>query len=195
MSIIDQIEQELIDTEKDRYGDRIRYLENLYHDNSQITNGVNAVLKNLNKGERSFVIYGEPQSGKTELMLALTCKFLDEGFETVFIVMNDNRSLENQNFYRFADCPQLDPQPMLASEVIADPTSIVPGEKHVIFVRKNGSILERINEITRHLKKRVILDDESDFASPDNKINTPGDAGLQKFHHQTVPGWIDRKQG
>ena len=46
MSIIYQIEQELIDTEKDRYRDRIGYLENLYHDNSQITNGVNAVMNN-----------------------------------------------------------------------------------------------------------------------------------------------------
>ena len=49
------------------------------------------------KKGNSFVIYGEPQSGKTELMIALTCKLLDCGFKTIFIVVNDNTELENQN--------------------------------------------------------------------------------------------------
>ena len=32
---------------------------------------------------RSFVIYGEPQSGKTEMMICLTAKLLDEGSEFI----------------------------------------------------------------------------------------------------------------
>ena len=55
----------------------------------------------IQKGIKSFVIYGEPQSGKTEVMIALTCKLVDLGFKTIFVVMNDNTELENQNYIRF----------------------------------------------------------------------------------------------
>ena len=44
-------------------------------------------LLNINNGAKSFVVYGEPQSGKTEFMIAMVCKLLDEGFETIFIIL------------------------------------------------------------------------------------------------------------
>ena len=109
-------------------------------------------------------------------MLALTCKLLDSGYETIFMVMNDNVSLETQNFERFAECKQLNPAPLKAEEVINDPTCIISGKKHIIFCRKNTNNLSKLIDATRMLGKRVILDDEADFASPDNKINKPGDA-------------------
>ena len=61
-----------------------------------IQNGIADVLRVLESGARSFVIYGEPQSGKTEFMIALVCKLLDQGRQSIFLIMNDNTELETQ---------------------------------------------------------------------------------------------------
>ena len=82
-----------------------------------------------------------------------------------------NNSLENQNFNRFAECPQLDPQPLKSSEIEQDDSHIIKGQRHVIFCRKNAKNLEKIIDSTRKLEKKVIIDDEADFASPDNRVN------------------------
>lgn len=42
---------------------------------------------------RSFVIYGEPQSGKTEMMIYLTGKLIDEGYDFVLHLLNDSVDL------------------------------------------------------------------------------------------------------
>ena len=44
----------------------------------------------LTNGERSFVIYGEPQSGKTEMMICLTARLVDAGFNIVVHLLNDS---------------------------------------------------------------------------------------------------------
>ena len=51
-----------------RYERRINYLQThgFYTDSIETT--VSGALKNIEEGVRSFVIYGEPQSGKTEMM-------------------------------------------------------------------------------------------------------------------------------
>jgi hypothetical protein len=176
MSIIDQIKHSNADEVTHLYENRIGALKENFNDISHIENAVSDTMAVLASGVKSTVIYGEPQSGKTELMLALTCKLLDSGYETIFMVMNDNVSLETQNFERFSGCKQLDPAPVKAIEVINDPTSVIPGKKNIIFCRKNTTNLDKLIEVTRKLSKRVILDDEADFASPDNKVNKPGDA-------------------
>ena len=51
--------------------------------------------------------------------------------------MNDNVSLETQNFERFAECKQLNQAPLKAEEVINDPTCIISGKKHIIFVEEH----------------------------------------------------------
>ena len=43
-------------------------------------------------------------------MIALTCKLVDMGFQTIFVVMNDNSELETQNFYRFQQSQQASEQ-------------------------------------------------------------------------------------
>lgn len=176
MSIIDQIKNFSEEPQTYLYENRIGALKENFSDISHIEKAVKDTTAVLQQGVRSTVIYGEPQSGKTELMLALTCKLLDMGYETIFMVMNDNVSLETQNFERFSGCKQLDPSPVKAIEVINDPSSVIAGKKNIIFCRKNTTNLDKLIEVTRNLGKRVILDDEADFASPDNKINKPGDA-------------------
>ncbi|MER9182174.1 hypothetical protein [Mesorhizobium sp. M0767] len=48
-----------------------------------VESAVRDALRNLQKLQgRSFVIYGEPQSGKTEMMICLTAKLLDERFDS-----------------------------------------------------------------------------------------------------------------
>ena len=43
-------------------------------------------------------------------MIALI-KLIDLGFETIFVVMNDNTELETQNFDRFHRASELNPTP------------------------------------------------------------------------------------
>ena len=102
MSILDEIKSSISTERTLIYQNRVNFLKERLGNISHLTKGVDDVMKNLENGEDSFVIYGEPQSGKTELMLALTCRLLDQGYENIFVVMNDNVSLENQNFNRFA---------------------------------------------------------------------------------------------
>ena len=88
MVTIDEIIND-IEHPNNRYDERIKYLQKKNLNTSIIQKGVNDVERVIDEGAKSFVIYGEPQSGKTEVMIALTCKLLDKGFRTIFIVMND----------------------------------------------------------------------------------------------------------
>ena len=88
------------DSSKQCYPLRIEALETLGRDTKNIEVGIAKTLDVLESGARSFVVYGEPQSGKTEFMIALTCKLIDLGYQTIFIVMNDN-GVGGQNFDRF----------------------------------------------------------------------------------------------
>ena len=55
--------------------------------------------RNLTPNHRAaFVIYGEPQSGKTEMMICLTARLLDEG---VFHSTANDVDLLGQNLGRF----------------------------------------------------------------------------------------------
>ena len=63
------------DKSEDRFINRINALKESGFNTSIIEKGVDEAIDVItNKGGNSFVIYGEPQSGKTELMIALTCK-------------------------------------------------------------------------------------------------------------------------
>ena len=89
------------------------------------------------------MVYGEPQSGKTEFMIALVCKLLDMGRQTIFVVMNDNTELEMQNFDRFHQAQQLNPTPELASQIVATDDSRSQNTKATRnFLQKNSSNLK-----------------------------------------------------
>ena len=60
-----------------------------------------AVSSAEDAGTNSFVIYGEPQSGKTEMMICLTAKLLDDGYRIVIHLLNDSVQLLQQNLDRF----------------------------------------------------------------------------------------------
>ena len=159
----------------DRYQKRLDSLKRRDWNITHIKAGVDKVIKNLNSGAKSLVVYGEPQSGKTEVMIALTCALLDSGVKTIFIVMNDNTELENQNFKRFKATIELNQTPLRALEFIdlKDEDKRLDVQR-IIFCRKNYNNLETLITECRFLKDRVVIDDEADYASPDTKINKIG---------------------
>ncbi|MDA8951170.1 hypothetical protein N9H70_11000 [Pseudomonadales bacterium] len=154
------------------YEERMQNLRAREFDTSLIEGGIADTLKVIAEGAKSFVVYGEPQSGKTEFMIALTCKLLDEGFETIFVVMNDNTELESQNYDRFITSPELNPSPVREFELYSlSAKELGLRRKRIIFCRKNSLILDKLLVNARFMKKRVVIDDEADFASPNTKIN------------------------
>ena len=66
-----------------------------------------------------MVIYGDPQSGKTEMMICLTAKLLDDGHRIVVHLLNDSVDLLTQNLTRFKESG-LAPGARLSSELPED---------------------------------------------------------------------------
>ncbi len=131
---------------------------------------VRSAVENLREAKsRSFVIYGEPQSGKTEMMICLTAKLLDEGFSFVLHLLNDSVDLLGQNLGRFK-LSGLAPSAKNYSEIL-DPTVKVKDGKHVIFCKKNASDLRKLIDKISEIKSIVVIDDEADYASPNAKVN------------------------
>lgn len=130
---------------------------------------VEHAVANLSSSQQSFVIYGEPQSGKTEMMIALTAKLLDIGSKLVILLLNDSVQLLGQNLERFQRSG-LAPAPKKFSEVI--PPEITIGDHQwVIFCKKNSKDLQKLLEKLDGHSSRVVIDDEADYATPNSKIN------------------------
>lgn len=135
-----------------------------------VEKAVRGAIENLReKKGRSFVIYGEPQSGKTEMMICLTAKLLDEGYQVIVHLLNDSVDLLDQNLGRFKSSG-LAPAAQNFSEIL-DPAVKVKGQRRVIFCKKNASDLGKLNEKLDGLAGVVVIDDEADYASPNSKVN------------------------
>jgi hypothetical protein len=153
-----------------RYERRINQLrdEGLYTDS--IETAVNGASKNIAKqAARSFVIYGEPQSGKTEMMIALTGRLLDEGARIVIVLMNDSVQLLEQNLERFLRSG-LDPAPKKFNEILDSSINLRSGT-WVIFCKKNAADLQNLITKLGRIHERKIIDDEADYATPNSKVN------------------------
>ncbi|MEI6266625.1 MAG: Z1 domain-containing protein [bacterium] len=153
-----------------RYEKRINFLRDKKGiDTFQIENAVSDSVEKIQKGITSFVIYGEPQSGKTEMMISLTAKLLDIGNNTIVILMNDNKKLELQNLERFTSSG-IDPTPDTMSSRAFLEEDLNDGQV-IIFSKKNIRNLTNLNEKLRNRSGLIIIDDEADYASPNSKIN------------------------
>jgi hypothetical protein len=139
------------------------------HTNS-IEATVNGAIENIaTQDARSFVIYGEPQSGKTEMMIALTARLLDEGAKIIIVLMNDSVQLLEQNLERFLRSG-LDPAPKKFSELL-DPSIDLRRGTWVIFCKKNAADLQKLIAKLGRTGDRKVIDDEADYATPNSKIN------------------------
>lgn len=135
-----------------------------------IERAVRDAIENLSQKEgNSFVIYGEPQSGKTEMMICLTAKLLDEGYPFIVHLLNDSVDLLGQNLGRFK-LSGLAPAARNFTEVL-DPAVKIQGQRHVIFCKKNAADLRKLNDKLHRVDGIVVIDDEADYASPNSKIN------------------------
>lgn len=132
---------------------------------------IREAIRNITeRSGRSFVIYGEPQSGKTEMMICLTAKLLDEGFGFILHLLNDSVDLLGQNLGRFKSSG-LAPAARNFSEIL-DPAVKLKNQRHVIFCKKNGNDLRRLIEKIGVIPRIIIVDDEADYASPNAKVNS-----------------------
>jgi len=153
-----------------RYDFQIKRLkeEGLY--TGSVERAVVGAIENINqKQSRSFVVYGEPQSGKTEMMIALTAKLLDEGNKIIIMLLNDSVQLLGQNLNRFRSA-EIDPLPKNFSEVLGKEVKI-SGAEWIIFAKKNSSDLKKLLDKIDGYDHKVIIDDEADYASPNAKVN------------------------
>ncbi len=128
-----------------------------------------SIVNIVHQATRSFVVYGEPQSGKTEMMIALTARLLDDGHKIIILLLNDSVQLLEQNLERFSRSG-LDPAPKRFHEIM-DPSVELNKGYWVIFSKKNSSDLQKLLSRIDRIHGRVVIDDEADYASPNAKIN------------------------
>lgn len=153
-----------------RYQRRLDELKLAGRHTASIEKAVEAAVANIHKEQsRSFVIYGEPQSGKTEMMIALTARLLDEGHKTIIVLLNDSVQLLNQNLERFRRS-DLDPAPKNFSEIL-DQSIEIGDNEWVIFSKKNSKDLQKLINKLYAREGKTIIDDEADYATPNSKIN------------------------
>lgn len=161
---------DFVPTEAARYARRISDLQAKGFYTDSIESAVEGAIGNIATQEaRSFVIYGEPQSGKTEMMIALTARLLDEGANIIIVLMNDSVQLLEQNLDRFLRSG-LDPAPKKFNEIL-DTSINLKGGTWVIFCKKNAADLQKLVAKLDGIAARRVIDDEADYATPNSKIN------------------------
>lgn len=215
MSEFNLIELKKETINNNRYERRLAKLVSMDQEVDRIKVVVENAIVNIKKGQRSFVIYGEPQSGKTEMMIALTAKLLDVDFKIVIALLNDSVQLLDQNLERFQRSG-LSPSPKKFSEILP-PEVKIGDHQWVIFCKKNSKDLQKLIQKLDGHSNRVIIDDEADYATPNSKINkkekskineltekligtggtyigvtaTPARLDLNKTHQNQNEYWID----
>jgi hypothetical protein len=171
----------------DQYEKRIKFLQNKGIDTSSIEKTIKKTIESFNYDDNSsFVIFGEPQSGKTEMMIALNAKLLDLGCEVIINLLTDSVDLLDQNLSRFRNAG-LSPSPKQFSELPSDAKKI-EGKQWVIFSKKNTHDLDKLTQSLRFIKKLVIIDDEADYASPNAKINSGEITKINYLIHSLLSG-------
>ena len=164
------------------YPRRIEALKKLNRETEHLERGISETEQTLKENYKSFVVYGEPQSGKTEFMIALACKLLDLNYRTIFVVMNDNTELEIQNFERFHQAAELNPSPIRDKDVaFFSEVELKNDKQRVIFCRKNSANLQKLVNYCRFMQRRVVIDDEADFATPNARINKNQITAINKY--------------
>ena len=123
---LDITELRAIAQQRDRYQTQLSRLKAAGKQTSCIEAAVASACETLSSKTTSFVIYGEPQSGKTEMMICLTARLLDDGHRIVVHLLNDSVQLLQQNLDRFQRS-KLSPAARNFSEVIDPEYSLSTG--------------------------------------------------------------------
>jgi hypothetical protein len=156
-------------TVKDQYQKQLKRIAARGEQVDCIDAAVDGTTKNLSVvSTGSMVVYGDPQSGKTEMMICLTAKLLDDGHKIIIHLMNDSVDLLMQNLDRFK-LAGLAPAPRNATDLVNSP--LVTGHAAVLFCKKNGKDLEKLIAALEKAGPVVVIDDEADYATPNAKVN------------------------
>ena len=166
-------------TAKKQYEKQLHRVRNNGFDTQCIEAAVTGVLHNLPTASTgSLVVYGDPQSGKTEMMICLTARLLDAGHRTIVHLMNDSVDLLVQNLTRFK-LAGLAPSPRDASDLANSP--LIPGHDTVLFCKKNARNLAKLLQQLKKSGPIVVIDDEADYATPNATINTKAKTQINKL--------------
>ncbi len=169
----------------DRYGKQLLRLSGSGIPTDCIEAAVNGAIENLTKATTSaLVIYGDPQSGKTEMMICLTAKLLDSGHKTIVHLMNDSVDLLTQNLKRFK-ASGLAPAARISSELPESVAGQKPQEL-VVFCKKNARDLDKLIERLKDVEQVVVIDDEADYATPNGKVNQGKKTAINKLVEQLI---------
>jgi hypothetical protein len=151
-----------------------------------IEDTVQETLKNLSDGATRLAIYGEPQSGKTEMMICLSARLFDEGHTCIIILVNDSLDVLSQNYERFVDS-NLIPTPRNLSD-LAQGVDLYKAKEQIIITKKNTKDLGKLIEYLKATKNqtRVVIDDEADYATPNSKVNVDVDKKTGEANPKTA---------
>jgi hypothetical protein len=164
---------------KNQYAKQLARVEKSGAQTEMIAAAVDDAISKMPKASKgSLVIYGDPQSGKTEMMICLTARLLDEGHKTIVHLMNDSVDLLSQNLGRFK-LAGLAPAPRNATDLLNSP--LVPGHNAILFCKKNAKDLEKLIAQLKGAGPVVVIDDEADYATPNAKINQNEQTKINKL--------------
>tara|TARA_Y100000590_G_C15705113_1_gene1008286 strand:- start:175 stop:2052 length:1878 start_codon:yes stop_codon:yes gene_type:complete len=151
-----------------RYSDYIKSRRSQY-DTSSIEKTIKKTCEIIKSGVTSTIIYGQPQSGKTDMMIGLCAKLFDEGYDLIIVLIQDNIQLDEQNMTRFASSG-INPSPIGIADAL-EPDYDLKNNKNLVFCRKNANKLRKFLPKVENISNKIILDDETDYATPNAKIN------------------------
>jgi hypothetical protein len=154
---------------KDRYAKQLARLQKAGIPTACIEEAVEGAMERFANAKTALVIYGEPQSGKTEMMICLTGRLLDGGHRVVVHLMNDSVDLLTQNLKRFKHSG-LAPAARNSSE-LQQSVALQDGQELVVFCKKNTRDLQKLIERLQNSGPVMVIDDEADYATPNAKIN------------------------
>ena len=154
---------------EDQYTKQIKRVKDSGQQTDKIADAVNEVITKLPKASAgSLVVYGDPQSGKTEMMICLTARLIDKGHKIIIHLLNDSVDLLMQSLDRFR-LAGLAPAPRNATDLANSP--LVPGHNAILFCKKNANDLTKLISELEKSGSVVVIDDEADYATPNAKIN------------------------
>lgn len=178
--------EKLKKTPVSRYSKQIERIRHLKGYVASIESTVEKTIENLSKGANRLAIYGEPQSGKTEMMIALCARLFDEGHKCIIVLVNDSVDVLSQNYDRFLDSG-LVPTPKNLTD-LEQTMDLLKSKELLIITKKNSNNLKSLYEYLKTTKNRdrILIDDEADYATPNAKINVGVDKKTGEKDPKTV---------
>ena len=154
---------------KNQYEKQLNRVKDSGQQIDKITETVDEVMNNLpSASSGSLVVYGDPQSGKTEMMICLTARLLDDGYKIIIHLMNDSVDLKMQSLDRFR-LAGLAPAPRSSADLSNSP--LIRGHSAILFCKKNAKDLTKLIGELENVGPVIVIDDEADYATPNSNIN------------------------